>query len=116
MMPYTKPPKLLSVQSTVIRCAYCKRWLGRGPTYLYDDGCFFDCECGSTSVIVSVGRPYGPKSREWSRLVAEFNDVFEQFVPYEWDTVQTDPPMKDLDWAYIQKRERADGIFRWVIG
>lgn len=66
--------RLLLVESHAIRCNGCKRWLGRMSQWLNGElGNGFQCEhCGCTSVIMSEGRPYGPRYRAWQSLVDEF--------------------------------------------
>jgi len=88
------PYKLIKADSVVVTCGCCGRWLGRMPKFLGIEG-EWDCECGCTSVKVRDGRPYGPKSREWTRVNGEFNDLW-RFIE-EVDDVTTEPPFRSLD-------------------
>jgi hypothetical protein len=73
-MSQTKAECLRLVPSHAIRCNGCKRWLGRLPQWMNAElGNGHSCEhCGCTSVIVSTGRPFGPRYRYWQSLVDEF--------------------------------------------
>ena len=31
---------------------------------------------------------------------------------WDWDTVETDPPMKEIDWSAIEAWYRSQGIYR----
>lgn len=65
-------PTLLRVESEVIVCAQCHRWVIRVPQFTgFDDD--WQCEyCGCTSTVSHIGRSFGPKSREWDRIVSDF--------------------------------------------
>lgn len=77
-------PKLLKVQSEVIRCNGCHAWVIRVPQFTgFEDD--WQCErCGCTSTISQIGRPFAPKSRSWESIVAEFRwwwDYSDGFSP-----------------------------------
>lgn len=93
MKPVPVVPALKLVKSHAIRCNGCHRWLGRMPQWQNGDlGNGFQCEhCGCTSVIISEGRSYGPRYREWQSLVDEFNDYVKLGMysdPWIKDTVE----------------------------
>jgi DNA-directed RNA polymerase subunit RPC12/RpoP len=69
--------ELKLVKTYVIKCAQCKRWLGRLPRWTNAElGKGHRCEyCGCTSIEITNGRPWGPRSRYWDDLVTEFNDL-----------------------------------------
>ena len=105
-------PKLLKVKSTVFTCARCGAWSHRIPTFM--DGLdFWECEkCGNTSVHQCEGRPYSNKSREWQRITEWFNDDWTNIAHWDWDTVETEPPLKDVDWKAIEAWYRSMNIYR----
>lgn len=110
-----KAPKLLSVKSTKVLCACCGAWAYRYPTFIGDDD-FFQCEkCGCTSIRNLEGRPYSNKSRQWEWIVSQFNEFFTDIAYWDWDTVVTDPPMKELDWQAIEAWYRSKNIYRMFI-
>jgi hypothetical protein len=99
-------PKLLWLASIVQTCTGCKRWECRRPTYLGDElGKGYSCErCGVTSTDVREGKPYGPKSRIWAKLLKEWKEY------WDWNgldelvgLVKTEPPIEKLI-------EDADGL------
>lgn len=99
-------PKLLKLTSMIIRCGGCKTWVLRQPWYLGDDIGFWQCDkCGSTSSIISEGRPYGPRSKKWAQLVEEFNELWEYCQPYDLDGIVSDPPVPVYDWGKQEERE-----------
>ena len=93
-------PKLLWAASTVFTCAQCHCWVERSPKFM-GDSCVegFECEqCGATSVHIRDGRPFGPKSDQWSDILAlwdEYGDfAIEMLDAFEWwNVVKTEPPL-----------------------
>lgn len=86
-------PKLILAKSYVLRCAGCGSWLARVPQFMYqvdDDHC---PKCGCTSYRLSTGRPYGPKSQDWSWIENEFNKYWRLLDRHEYDTVVCVPPL-----------------------
>lgn len=111
-----KPPKLLKAESIVESCDSCGLWIHRYPSFLGEDDGFFDCDrCNCTSVRLRDGRPYGPKSKQWDQIVKWFEECFTDIDSSDWDTVETDPPMKSLDWDAIEEWYRSHNIYRWTI-
>jgi hypothetical protein len=110
-----KPPKLISAKSTKVICARCGAWSYRYPDFMGGDE-MWDCDkCGNTSCYKREARPYGKKSRHWEKIVDWFNDVYLNIPYWDWDTVVTEPPMKDLDWAAIEEWFRSRHIYRIFI-
>jgi len=70
--------ELKLVKTHVIRCASCNKWLFRLPQWCEDDfGKDHQCKCGCTSISITEGRPFGPRSKYWSLLTAEFEDMLQ---------------------------------------
>jgi ribosomal protein S27AE len=111
-----KTPKLLSAESTVETCASCGKWVQRYPSFMGDDDGYWQCEkCGCTSIRSRAGRPYGPKSRRWEWVVEQFNELFLDIAPWDRDTVQSTPPLKELDWESVETWFNANNIYRGFI-
>lgn len=109
-------PKLLKANSTVEVCSSCGAWAGRYPTFMEGDS-FWQCEkCYCTSVKLREGRPYGAKSREWARIVEQFNRLYLDIPYWDWDTIETEPPMKTLDWKTVEEWFRQRNIYRVFVG
>lgn len=81
--------KLLKVESLVMLCDCCGRWLDRFPAFMGWEG-EPDCECGCTSVKFEEGRPYGPKSKIWPQIEKYFNELWRHID--EPELVTTEPP------------------------
>jgi hypothetical protein len=81
------PTNLELVKTHVIRCAQCKRWICRLPQwYNADVGHRHYCQyCLCTSIIISDGRPVGPRSRHWQSLVDEFNELLPIWTDNEME-------------------------------
>lgn len=110
-------PKLLKADSLVETCASCGAWVNRYPAFFGESGCDWGCDkCGCTSVKIRDGRPYGPKSRQWEHVVAEFNELYLDIAHWDWDTIVTEPPMRELDWAAVEDWLRSRNIHRVFIG
>jgi hypothetical protein len=110
-------PKLLKAKSTVVHCASCGAWVRRYPDFLGEDDVFWECErCNNTSQTLREGRPYGKKSRQWAQIVEWFNDCCFDIPPWDWDTVETDPPMSSLDWKALERWYRSQNIYHVFIG
>lgn len=111
-----KPPKLLKAESLVTVCASCGTWVERCPAFFGELDGYWQCDkCGNTSVKIRDGRPYGAKSREWGRIVQEFEELCFDIPFWEWETITTEPPMKDLDWKAVETWYRSRGIHRMFI-
>lgn len=110
-------PKLIKAKSLVETCASCGAWAERYPEFFGEaDNYCWQCEkCSNTSVKIREGRSYGAKSREWENIVKQFNELFLDITPDYWDSVETEPPMKDLDWQAIEAWYRSQGIYRIFI-
>ena len=109
-------PKLLKAQSTVETCASCGAWVERYPSFLGESDNSWQCEkCGCSSVKVREGRPYGPKSSQWVEVVKMFEDAYLDIPHWDWDTIQTEPPMQSLDWEAIERWFRSQNIYRVFI-
>ncbi len=105
-------PKLISAKSTVVTCASCGAWSYRTPTFMGTDE-MWDCDkCGNTSCYEREGRPYSNRSRQWDRILEWFRDTWTDIPHWDWDTVVTEPPMKDLDWQAIEAWYRSHNIYR----
>lgn len=73
--------RIVAVRSKVITCFSCKAWLGRVPTYCGDGDKGDYCHrCGCTSVNIRDGRPFGPRSRDWSLAIDEVMDLLRTFA------------------------------------
>jgi ribosomal protein S27AE len=108
-----KPPKLVKAQSRVESCNGCGRWIERYPSFMGDRDDYWQCEkCGCTSVKIRDGRPYGPKSHHWDNVVKRFEEMYLDIPHWDWDTVETVPSMKELDWEVIEKWFRSYNIYR----
>lgn len=108
-------PKLLKAKSTVVTCASCGAWSYRIPTFMGTED-MWDCDkCGNTSCYERQGRSYSSKSRRWDDIVKSFNDVWTDIPHWDWDTVETEPPLKDIDWAAIEAWYRSMNIYRTFI-
>lgn len=108
-----KPPKLLRAESTVETCSSCGAWVERYPSFLGESDGFWECEkCGCTSVNIRDGKPFAKKSRRWADIVEMFNDLYLDIPHWDWDTVVTDPPMRELDWSAIEAWFRSQNIYR----
>ena len=111
-----KTPKLLSAESTVETCASCGKWIQRYPSFMGDDDGYFQCEkCGNTSTRSRAGRPYGPKSKHWEWVLRQFNELFLDINPFDRDTVQSEPPLSELDWDAVEKWFISNNIYRSFI-
>lgn len=111
-----KPPKLISADSLVETCASCGAWVERYPAFLGDNDSFWQCDkCDNTSVKIRDGRKYGKKSREWSNIVQMFEKYYLDIYPEDWDTIVTEPAMKDLDWDAIRAWNESRGIYNIYI-
>lgn len=109
-------PKLLRVKSTVEVCASCGKWACRYPDFVGNEG-FWECErCGCTSVKIRDGRPYGPKSKDWGLVKSWFEEFFPDITPEDFDTIETEPPLKSLDWQSIERWFKDQGIYRVFMG
>lgn len=98
-----KAPKLLKANSLVETCASCGTWVERYPEFMGESE-FWQCDkCGNTSVKVRQGRPYSKKSRNWGWINAQFIELFDSIAYWDWDTIVTDPPMKELDWKALDE-------------
>ena len=111
-----KAPRLLKAKSLVETCASCGAWVERYPSFLGEPDGYWQCEkCGCTSVRIRDGKPFGPKSRRWHDLVEMFEDLYLNIPEWDWDTVETDPPMKSLDWEAVEEWFRSQNIYRYFI-
>lgn len=111
-----KAPKLLKAKSTVETCASCGAWVERYPSFLGENDGYWQCDkCGSTAVKIRDGRPYSIKSRNWSQIVKWFNEGFTNIPEWDWNTIETEPPMKELDWNAIEGWYRSQNIYRMFI-
>ena len=45
-------------------------------------------------------------------IAKSFADMWTDIPEWDWDTVETDPPMKELDWSAIEAWYRSRGIYR----
>lgn len=84
-------PVLKLVKSHVLRCLGCHTWVERLPQwYNAELGKGWQCgECGTTSISIHEGRPFGPRSQRWQELVDEFEEYYEVFhkdIGY-WDWI-----------------------------
>ena len=105
-------PKLISAKSTKVICARCGAWSYRCPSFMGTDE-MWDCDkCGNTSCYEREGRPYSVKSRNWGWIEQQFNELYLDIPYWDWDTVATDPPMKDLDWKAVEAWFRSQNIYR----
>jgi hypothetical protein len=112
-----KAPKLIKAYSLVETCAYCGAWVERYPAFLGENDNPWHCEkCYNTSVNIRDGRPYAPKSARWSEVVKRFEELFLDIPYWDWETVVTEPPMKDLDWNAAEEYFNSKGIYRVFIG
>ncbi len=106
-------PKLITAKSTVVTCGSCGAWAGRYPSFFGEDDGYWQCDkCGNTSIRERDGRPYSSKSRIWGNIAKSFADMWTDIPEWDWDTVETDPPMKELDWSAIEVWYRSRGIYR----
>ncbi len=106
-------PKLITAKSTVVTCGSCGAWAGRYPSFFGEDDGYWQCDkCGNTSIRERDGRPYSSKSRIWGNIAKSFADMWTDIPEWDWDTVETDPPMKELDWSAIEAWYRSRGIYR----
>lgn len=110
MSTASKQLQLLSIQTFVIRCYYCKRWVGRVPQWDNGElGKGWQCDCGSTSTTMKEGRPFGPRYRYWTTLEDEFNDFARlgmlKGVSGKWllETVKVKQPVHCSDCVVIDK-------------
>lgn len=111
-----KAPKLLKVKSLVETCSSCGAWVERYPEFLAGDY-FWECEkCGCTSVKIRQGRPYSKKSREWENITNQFNELFLDIPYWDWDSIETEPPMKSLDWVAVEQYFNSQNIYRVFMG
>lgn len=109
-------PKLLKAKSTVVTCASCGAWVGRYPSFFGDDDGFWQCEkCGNTSWREREGRPFSSKSRNWENICKSFAELWTNIPHWDWDTVETDPPMRAIDWQAIEAWYRSQNIYRVFI-
>lgn len=109
-------PKLLKAKSTVETCSSCGAWVERYPSFLGESDSFWECEkCGCTSVNIRDGRPYSQKNQRWGEIVKLFEETYLQIPYWDWDTVETDPPMNTLDWAAVEAWYRSQNIYRVFI-
>lgn len=109
-------PKLLKADSLVETCASCGAWVERYPAFLGEPDGYWECEkCGCTSVNIRDGRPYAPKSQKWEQVLKWFNEMYLDIPYWDWDTVVTEPPMRELDWAAVETWFRSQNIHRVFI-
>lgn len=59
----------------------------------------------------SEGRPFGKKSRNWEAISNQFNKLWTSIPYWEWDTIETNPPMKSLDWKAINEWYHSKGMY-----
>jgi hypothetical protein len=106
-------PKLITAKSTVVTCGSCGAWAWRYPSFFGEDDGYWQCDkCGNTSIRERDGRPYSNKSRIWGNIAKSFADMWTDIPEWDWDTVETDPPMKEIDWSAIEAWYRSQGIYR----
>lgn len=109
-------PKLLKANSTVETCASCGAWVERYPSFMGENDGFWECEkCGCTSMNIRDGKPFGRKSRRWSEIVKMFEESYTDIPYWDWDTIETEPPMRDLDWSAIEAWYASQNIHRVFI-
>ncbi len=82
--------EVIRIHSIVYHCNGCGKWEGRYPLYMSDLGEWHCEKCGCTSVKIREGRPYGPRYRDWDKLVSWF---WEYACPEDYETVDFDPPV-----------------------
>lgn len=93
---YPFPEKVLKLESLVEVCSSCGAWVERYPEYLGEDDNFWQCDrCMCTSTTIRQGRPYGPKSKEWSHLMEQLEELWPHMTPYDFRGIVTDPPLPD---------------------
>lgn len=95
--------KLIWASSTVFRCSNCSVWILRFPDFMgypFDKG--YQCErCGCTSVRLSVGRPYGTKSKALAEFQKEWDEDEDFWIKWVsgmefYDTIKTIPPLEAI--------------------
>lgn len=73
-------PELALVKTYIYHCAQCHSWIVRVPQFDYDLGKGHTChKCGCTSVNITEGRPFGPRSTRWSLCIDIFNGCWNAF-------------------------------------
>lgn len=112
-------PKLLRAPSIVETCASCGAWVQRYPAFLGEAQEFWQCEkCGNTSTRRRQGRPFGPKSKMWPRVLEEWENRWDSIPPWDRNgsVVVCDPPLASLDWQAIEDWYASQNIYRMYIG
>lgn len=98
---YDVPPKLLKCESYVETCASCHSWVERYPQWLGEMDKSWQCEkCGCSSVDIRVGRPYGPKSREWDWIEKLFYELWPTMEPNDYIGLHTYPQVTNFDLCF----------------
>jgi len=96
---WNRPPTLLLAESYVYTCASCGTWAFRVPKFLDDDG-YWQCDkCGSSTLKMREGRPYGPKSRHWEWIENQFDQIVNSLPGEFLEGVKTDPPLEANTWG-----------------
>jgi len=77
--------KLKLIKTFVFTCSRCNAWQGRIPQWYGDCGDKSDSchKCGCTSFNIREGRPYGNRSSKWEKLLVEFEEVSDTWMPIE---------------------------------
>jgi hypothetical protein len=111
-----KAPKLIKANALVETCASCGAWVERYPEFFGDDDRFWQCDkCGNTSIKIRQGRPYSNQSKQWAWIVEEFEKLWDGSPYWDWETVVTEPPMKDIDWKAIRDWYHSQNIYGYVV-
>lgn len=111
-----QPPKLLRADSLVETCASCGAWVDRYPEFLGESDGFWQCDkCDNTSIKIRQGRPYSRRSRQWQNIVTQFEELFTDIAPQDWDSVICEPPLASLDWNAIEAWYVSHNIYRIFI-
>ncbi len=106
-------PKLITAKSTVVTCGSCGAWAGRYPSFFGEDDGYRQCDkCAIHQSVSATGDHIAASHAFGGNIAKSFADMWTDIPEWDWDTVETDPPMKELDWSAIEAWYRSRGIYR----
>lgn len=110
-------PRLIKAYARKEKCYRCHAWVDRYPSFMGDRDDFWECErCGCTSMYIEDARPYGPNSRKWFQVCEWWEDLWRDLPPWDFDTVECDPPLSSIDWSVVADWYEERGITHIYIG
>ena len=110
-------PQLIKAYARKEECARCHAWVERYPSFMGDRDDFWECDrCGCTSMYIKDARPYGPLSAKWPQILDWWDEMWRDLPPWDFDTVECDPPLSSIDWPKVAEWFLANGITHMFIG